>query len=324
MFWNKNISSLEYWFLGFFILIYVIYFIKIIYVSIKMKVSARASFLKFLPRLAAFVLLIIALLEPSFGNIDNETKIKASNKNIYFVVDVSKSMDAIDLAPSRLEKVKNEIKKIIKFLPNEKYGIIAFASEAELNTPLSSDTENLKTMISLLNTDLIADSGTNLVDALKLSLEKSSKTNYQSGSSAAIIVFTDGEDFADIDENILNDFKRNRVNLFLVGVGTKRGSIVLGKNGESIKNKYNVEINSKLESEYLKTLVAKTNGKYFEFNAISTPTSEIIKNIEELKGIRNAQSIYAANQGNKYHYPLLLAIVIICMDLLFTIRIFNF
>ena len=63
-----------------------------------MKVSARASFLKFLPRSAAFVLLIIALLEPSFGNIDGESKIKASNKIIYFVVDVSKSMDAKDVA----------------------------------------------------------------------------------------------------------------------------------------------------------------------------------------------------------------------------------
>lgn len=324
MFWNKNISSLEYWFVGIFLLIYLIYFIKIIYVSIKMKVSARASFLKFLPRSAAFILLIIALLEPSFGNIDSETKIKVSNKIIYFVVDVSKSMDAKDVAPSRLEKAKNEIKKIIKFLPNERYGIIAFASQAELYTPLTADMENLKTMVSMLNTELIGESGTNLVDALKLSLEKTSQNKFLNESSAAIIVFTDGEDFADIDENILNDFKRNRVNLFIVGVGSKRGANIFGKNGEVMKNKSGIEINSKLESEYLKTLVTKTNGKYFEFNGINTPISDIIKNIEELKGVRSTQSINAANQGNKFHYPLLIAIVIICLDLLFTIRIFNF
>lgn len=289
-----------------------------------MKVSARASFLKFLPRSTAFILLIIALLEPSFGNIDGESKIKASNKIIYLVVDVSKSMDAKDVAPSRLEKVKNEIKKIIKFLPNERYGIIAFASEAELYTPLTADMDNLKTMISMLNTDLIAESGTNLVDALKLSLEKTSQSKYDNESSAGIVVFTDGEDFADIDENILNDFKRNRVNLFMVGVGTKRGANIISKSGAVMKNKNGVEINSKLESEYLKTLVTKTNGKYFEFNAINTPISDIIKNIEELKGVRNTESINAANQGNKFHYPLLIAIVIICLDLLFTIRIFNF
>ena len=202
-----------------------------------MKVSARASFLKFLTRSVAFALLIIALLEPSFGNIENESKIKASNKIIYFVVDVSKSMDAMDVAPSRIEKVKNEIKKIIKFLPNERYGIIAFASQAELYTPLTSDVENLKTMISMLNTETIAESGTNLVDALKLSLAKTNQTKYGNESTATIIVFSDGEDFADIDENILNDFKRNRVNFFMVGVGTKRGSKIMNKNGELIKNK---------------------------------------------------------------------------------------
>ena len=239
-------------------------------------------------------------------------------------MDVSKSMDAMDVAPSRIEKVKNEIKKIIKFLPNERYGIIAFASQAELYTPLTSDVENLKTMISMLNTETIAESGTNLVDALKLSLAKTNQTKYGNESTATIIVFSDGEDFADIDENILNDFKRNRVNFFMVGVGTKRGSKIMNKNGELIKNKNGAEINSKLESEYLKALVAKTNGKYFEFNAQSTPISDIIKNIEEIKGVKGSQSNNAANPGNKFHYPLLVAIIIICLDLLFTIRIFNF
>lgn len=324
MFWNKNISSLEYWFVGIFLLIYLIYFVKIIYIALKMKVSARASFLKFLPRLSAFILLIIALLEPTFGNFENGAKINASNKIIYLLVDVSKSMDATDIAPSRLERVKNEIRKLLNYFPNERFGIIAFASEAIMYTPLTSDSENLKNSLSKLSTEFIADKGTNLVDALSLSLEKVKNLKNLSQTSAAVIIFTDGEDFADINENILNDFKRKRTNLLLVGIGTKRGINILEKDGKFVKNKNGDIVTTKLETEYLKTLATKTNGKYFEYSNSDSPLTELIKSIESQKSSNNMASVEAANPGNKYHYPLIMAILIICLDFLFTIRIFNF
>lgn len=324
MFWNKNIGEIEFWFIGIFITIYLLYFIKIIYLSLKLKISARASFLKFLPRLLAFSLLIIALLEPSFGNFENLSKAAASNKIIYFLVDVSKSMDANDIAPTRLEKSKNEIKKIVNYFPNDRFGIIAFASEAIVHTTLTSDNNILKELIGTLNTEYIGESGTNLEASLKLCLEKINDSYNLNGTSSAIIVFTDGEDFSDLTENTINDIKRKRLNLLLIGVGTKNGSYIYDKEGKVVKNINGNIVNTKLESEYLKSVASKTNGKYFEYTNSSSSLNEIITSLENLKGIKNLQSVNASKPGNKYHYPLIIAIFIIIIDLLFPIQIFNF
>ena len=324
MFWNKNLTNTEYWFIACFLLIYLLYFIKIIYISFKMKVSARASFLKFLPRLTAFGLLIIALMEPSFGITEGDSNIKASNKVLYFLVDVSKSMDAQDIAPSRLEKTKNEIKKIINYFSNDRFGLVLFASQPLLFTPLTTDKENLKNMVTSINTDLLQNTGTNLPEALAFCLDKVNNTNIRNENTPAIILFTDGEDFADINESILNDFKRKRVKFYVVGMGTKKGTNIVLQNGQLVKDKNNNPVITRLEAEYLSTLASKTNGKYFEYNNIQSPLADIIEGIENLKGVKTQFSVNAANPGNKFHFPLLIAIFIICIDLLFTIRIFNF
>ncbi len=323
MFWNKNISGVEYWFIGIFFTVYLLYFLKIVYISIKLKISARASFLKFLPRLFAFSLLIIALLEPSFGNYDNNARENASNKIIYFLVDVSKSMDAKDIAPTRLEKTKNELKKIVTYFPMDRFGIIAFASDAIVHTSLTTDTNILKELIGTLNTDYFATAGTNLEASFKLCLEKINETNFLNGTSAAIIAFTDGEDFSDVSESTINDIKRKRINLFLVGVGTKNGSYIYDKDGKILKNKNGSFVNTKLETEYLKSIGAQTNGRYLEYTNTNSPLNDIIEGIENLKGVKNLQSVNASKPGNKYHYPLIIAIFIICIDLLLPIQIFN-
>jgi Ca-activated chloride channel homolog len=324
MFWNKNISTTEYWFIAIFLLIYVFYFIKIIYLSLKLKITARATFLKFIPRVITFGLLIIALLEPSFGNSDEATKTKLSGRLIYFLVDVSKSMDATDVAPSRLEKSKNEIKKIINYFVSDKFGLIAFASEPILISPITSDKENLKTMIGLLNTKITPESGTNLFDAIKMGIEKLSQNQNNVGTSSALVIFTDGEDFSDINENLLNEFRKKRIKLIIVGVGTNKGILLTENDGKLLKNKNNTEIKTKLEQDYLNSLVAKSNGLYFEYNNELNPISEIIENIKILKGTKLSQFTNSANPGNKYHYPLIIAAILICLDLLFTIRIFKF
>jgi Ca-activated chloride channel homolog len=322
MFWNKNISTTEYWFLAVFFLIYFLYFIKIIYLSKKLKVTARATFLKFIPRTATFTLLIIALLEPSFGNNDEISKTKLSSKVIYFLVDLSKSMDATDVAPSRIEKTKNEIKKILNYFTTDKFGIIAFASEPTLITPITNDYNNLKAILGLLNTNIPTETGTNLIAALKFGIDKIALNPNYATSPKAIVVFTDGEDFADVNENILNDFKKRRIKLILIGIGTKNGAILSEK--ASTKSNKNALIKTKLQSEYLKSLANKTNGKYFELNDELNPISEIIDNLATLTGSNIGLSTNAANPGNKYHYPLILAVLMICLDFLFVIRIFKF
>ncbi len=324
MFWNKNITSLEYWFIATFVVIYLVYFAKIIYLSSKLKISARASFIKFLPRIILFSLLVITLLEPTFGNLDNFSNSNTTNKIVYFIVDISKSMNAEDIAPSRLEKAKNEIKKIAGYFPGDRFGIIAFSSEAHLHTALTSDTEIFKEMASTLSTEYISATGTNLEAAFKLFIDKINTIPTLNQTSASAILISDGEDFSDLNEQTLNEFKRKRVNLFVIGIGTKKGSNIKDFSGKILKNDNNKVINSKLEADYLKSIAAKTNGKYYEINGFNNPLNEIVKEIEQLKGNFYSQSLNAAKAGNKFHYPLILAIFLICLDILFTIQIFSF
>ena len=240
------------------------------------------------------------------------------------MVDVSKSMDAKDIAPTRLEKTKNELKKIVNYFPNDRFGIIAFASNAIVHTTLTSDINILKELIGTLNTEYFAESGTNLEAALKLSLGKINDSNNLNGTISSIIVFTDGEDFSDLTENTINDIKRKRLNLLLIGIGTKNGSYIYDKEGKVVKNINGNIVNTKLESEYLKSIYSKKNGKYFEYSNNTSSLNEIIISLENLKGEKTLQSVNASKPGNKYHYPLIIAIFIIVIDLLFSIQIFNF
>ena len=152
MLWYREFGLTEIILIALFGLLYTLYIIRIVRVARKLKTPFVNVFIKFAIRTVIFALLIISLLGPSFG--ESKKEVKSIGKDIMICVDLSKSMDAFDIQPTRLEKVKFEMKKIVEAFNSDRVGIIIFSSEAFMQCPLTYDQNALNLFIETMNSNL--------------------------------------------------------------------------------------------------------------------------------------------------------------------------
>ena len=303
-----------------FIITYLIYAIRLYKINKKIKVTKSRVLYKLILRSIYFSLLIISLLGPSFG--ENQEKVDIVGKDIMILVDLSESMNADDIKPSRLEKVKFEMKKIIDNFSSDRIGIIMFSGEAFMQCPLTYDRNALNLFTETLNTDLVPRTGTDFGPALELSLSKLNDENAQSLeiSSKVIILISDGEDFGDNTNESLNNIIESNIKLFTVGVGSEKGSKILLRNGKYKKDKDGGEVITKLKPTSLKETARDTGGKYFEISNINNQTDELITEINSIKGdIIESKTIDVT--VNKYFYFLFTALLLMIIDFSIKLKI---
>lgn len=262
--------------------------------------------------------MIASLLGPFFG--EPERNIIAEGKDIMVLVDVSKSMDATDIQPSRLEKVKFELQRLLKALPNERFGLIIFSSQAFLQVPLTFDLNAFDLFAQALNTHQISATGTDICSALQLSEQKLFQE--RRNTAKIILLFSDGEDFGTCDRKILSTIRQFDLKLLIVGTGTTvGGQIPLGTN-KMLKNDYGDAVVSRLNANYLRELAMATNGQYFEISNQNSGMTEVVSAIGAVEN-KLIDSRQAAITSNKYRYFLLVALVLIVLDVLTTITTFQ-
>lgn len=316
----KSFGVIESLILLSFIITYLIYAIRLYKINKKIKVTKSRVLYKLILRSIYFSLLIISLLGPSFG--ENQEKVDIVGKDIMILVDLSESMNADDIKPSRLEKVKFEMKKIIDNFSSDRIGIIMFSGEAFMQCPLTYDRNALNLFTETLNTDLVPRTGTDFGPALELSLSKLNDENAQSLeiSSKVIILISDGEDFGDNTNESLDNIIESNIKLFTVGVGSEKGSKILLRNGKYKKDKDGGEVITKLKPTSLKETARDTGGKYFEISNINNQTDELIKEINSIKGdIIESKTIDVT--VNKYFYFLFTALLLMIIDFSIKLKI---
>jgi Ca-activated chloride channel family protein len=189
--WNYPFDTTEYFFIFFFILAYIAYIIRTVRVARQLQTTARTLIIKLFLRSITFSLLIISLLGPSFGEADSD--VQAKGKDIFLIVDLSKSMDAADVTPSRLEKVKFELNRFVENERANRIGIIIFSNDAFIHVPLTYDVAALELFIQSLQTDLLPTSGTNVCAATEMAYNKLMNTADPTSRSKVMVLFTDGE-----------------------------------------------------------------------------------------------------------------------------------
>ena len=318
--WYKSIGNLELLFIYCFALFYLFYIIRMSLIAWRMKTAVGRVFIKFILRSAYFTLFIIALLGPSFGDVKKE--IRAVGKDIYIAVDLSESMNAYDIPPSRLEKAKHELVNFIKNFNSDRIGLIIFTSDAFLQCPLTSDHSALNEFIETLNSGLIVNKGTDFSPAMALALEKhlSDKSQANTNNNAKIIILiSDGENFGRKTIETAEKIAHNKIRLFTVGIGTLRGSRIPVPGGFK-KDQNNQYIVTTLNSQSLIQLAETAGGTYFEINENVNESEHLINKINSIEGVvRDIRKIDAA--ANKYFYFLLIALFLIVIDVLITVRI---
>ena len=316
----KSFGVIESLILLSFIISYLIYAIRLYRINKKIKVTKSRVLYKLILRSIYFSLLIISLLGPSFG--ENQEKVDIVGKDIMILVDLSESMNADDIKPSRLEKVKFEMKKIIDNFSSDRIGIIMFSGEAFMQCPLTYDRNALNLFTETLNTDLVPRTGTDFGPALELSLSKLNDENALSLeiSSKVIILISDGEDFGDNTNESLDNIIESNIKLFTVGVGSETGSKILLRNGKYKKDKDGGVVITKLKPTSLKETARETGGKYFEISNINNETDELITEINSIKGdIIESKTIDVT--VNKYFYFLFTALLLMIIDFSIKLKI---
>ncbi len=302
-----------------FLIFYVAYLIKVIRIGKTLNTSFSRVFIKLLFRILIFGLLILSFLGPTFG--DSKKEIKSIGKDIMICVDLSKSMEAFDVQPTRLEKVKFEMKKIVESFNSDRLGVIIFSSEAFMQCPLTFDQNALNLFIETMNTSLVPSTGTDFAPPLSLALKKLTEQENTTGNqqkSKVIILISDGEDFGDQTNQIAKEIEDKNIKLFTLGVGTEKGSQIYSGRGYKTDQTGNAVI-SKLNAASLKTLASNTGGQYFEINESRNDVSRLINTISKIEGeLRDTRLVDVS--ANQYFYFLLTALVLLIFDLLVQIK----
>ncbi|MGB3464605.1 MAG: VWA domain-containing protein [Cyclobacteriaceae bacterium] len=305
---------------GLFVLFYLFYIIRIVKIARSYKVSRGDVITKILIRSTYFALILFAFLGPAFG--EGQREVKSIGKDIFIAVDLSQSMNARDVAPSRLEKIKFELKNIVNAFSSDRIGIIIFTSEAFLQSPLTYDkTALLDLSIELLNTNLITSDGTDFGPPLEMALEKleSEETSVTQPKSKIIVLISDGEDFGDDTDQVADKIETSGIKLFTLGIGTEKGGKIPHRTGYKKDRTGNV-VTTKLNPRSLKRLANQTDGKYFEINDVQNDVKRLISTIDKIEGeLRDAKTLDVST--NKYNYFLWGALALICLDVLLSLRV---
>ena len=317
--WAYDIGSFEIIFIIVFVLFYLFYLTRLIRIKSKIEAPVGRAVIKLVLRSLYAFLLIVALLGPSFG--DTTREIKSIGKDIFICVDLSESMNAYDIQPTRLEKVKFELKNIAEAFSSDRIGLIMFSNEAFMQCPLTYDNNALSLFIQSLNTNLVPNTGTDFGPPLETALKKLTEDdqNLARQTSRIIILISDGEDFGENTAEVGDEIENAGIKLFTLGVGTERGSKIPSRRGYK-QDRSGQDVLSKLNSESLKKLANDTGGKYYEINESRNDVSRLINAINDIEGeLRDSQKVDA--KANKYFYFLGIALFLMLLDALINIKV---
>lgn len=319
---QEDIGIFELSLVSLFLMFYFLYLVRIYKINQQIKVNLKAVFIKFILRVTFFTLLIISLLGPNFGI--KEEKVEVVGKDIMIAVDLSESMNANDIQPSRIEKVKFEIKKIVDEFSGDRIGIIMFSGEAFVQCPLTYDKNALNLFVETLNTGLVPNSGTDFGPPLELGLSKLQDENSGDNDfkSKIIILFSDGEDFGEDTDQSIEKIKENSLKLFSVGIGTDEGTKILDDFGNFKKDNEGNDVITKLNSSSLRETADKTGGKYYEISKNKNEINQMITEIKNIKGDIIDQQTSNISE-NKYFYFLLSALILVAIDFIFVSKIIS-
>ncbi len=182
--------------------------------------------------------------------------------DIAVIVDISPSMAAADISPSRLARAKRELHDFTKLLHGDRIGLVAFSANAYGMVPLTTDYDAFLRFVDLLDPSLTALPGSNLTRALEVAQNLLGDSAQR---SRAVVLLSDGE-FHDPDTlAAARRLGNHHIPLFVIGVGTDAGSPVPDSDGHYIRYKDQVVI-SHLDRKGLRTLAKAGQGAYFDLH----------------------------------------------------------
>lgn len=273
--------------------------------------TTSKPFIKMILLAVTVFALVIALVNPKFGT-KIET-VKRQGVDIVFAIDVSKSMMAEDIAPSRLGKSKQLATQIINNLASDRIGIVGYAGSAFPMLPITTDYSMAKMYINDMHTDMVSSMGT----ALRQAIEVGSNYFDDPKTSKVMILISDGEDHGDGISDAVAMAKDKGIKIITIGVGTPAGGqIPIKQNGKVIDYKKDTDgsvVVTKLNEATLKD-IAKNTGGVFMYGA---KTDEVLKLVDQtLQKIEKTdfESQQIADFQSQFQWFIGLALLLLIID----------
>lgn len=200
---------------------------------------------------------VLALARPQWGT--EWQIVRGESRNVLIALDVSHSMMAPDVSPTRLDRAKTLILSLLDDLAGEQVGLILFAGTAYVHSPLSPDTSVLRGMLPSITPGIIPHGGTNYSAMLQEALHALDPSN---GADTFLIILSDGEAHDDGWKDLAQELIDRGVSIIALGVGTPQGSILPDGSGGFLKDERGAAILSRLEPATLQTLAEMSHGSY--------------------------------------------------------------
>ena len=264
---------------------------------------------KYLLITLSVVFLSLAAARPQFGAKLKETKKRGAE--IVLVVDVSNSMLTEDFSPSRLERTKYAINRLIDKLSQDRIGLVVFAGDAFVQLPVTADFVSAKNFVSQISPEMISRQGTAIGKALSTAQRSFS---LQSDKSRAIILISDGENHEDDAVAIADQIGKSGTVIHAIGIGTPEGApINIG--GEMMKDENGNIVVSKLNEEMLKQIAVSTGGSYVRATNQTLGLEQIIKQIRGMEE-KEFSSMVFEEYDEQYQYVLALGLFLLLIEFL--------
>lgn len=257
----------------------------------------------------ALALLVVALAEPRLGY--DTLEVPHRGRDVIIAMDVSRSMLATDVAPSRLQRAKLLAEDLISELGGDRIGLVAFAGSAFLQAPLTLDHGAVLSALDEMDTDIIPRGGTNLAAAIRTSEDAFTKAE---GFSRAIIIISDGEELDADGVTAARDAAADGVRIFTVGVGSTEGSEIPLGPGEFVRDSSGKIVQSKLDAARMSEIAEVTGGFY-------TPLDDNAARLLAVDGVgKMAESDISVDSARRpierYQWPLGAAIALLVLQAL--------
>lgn len=262
----------------------------------RLQTNKTTSQVQFFWWLLAILLLIFALLNPQLGA--KREKAKVENIDIMIALDISNSMNARDVSPSRLERAKKFITDLIQSRKGDQIGLIFFAGSAYLQMPLTSDYAAAEMFAKTANSNMAGTQGTAIGEAIDLAMRSVKEVNQR-----ALIIISDGEDHDEDALNLAAKAKDADWTLLTVAVGTEEGgmvpSVVDGQETYKTDEDGN-PVRSIVNQKLLEQIADEGNGKFYVLNMdenkivddMQVQLEKIQKRAVEIKSYTEFRSFY--------------------------------
>lgn len=273
-------------------------------------VSAYRPWVKLGLAVFAFALLVVMLARPQMG-----TKITHEKRNgieAVIAIDVSNSMMAQDVVPSRLEKSKLLIENLVDHFTHDRIGLVVFAGDAFVQLPITTDYVSAKMFLQNIDPSLVATQGTDIAKALNLSMRSFSQ---QKDIGKAVIVITDGEDHEGGALEAAKAANDKGVRVFILGIGSTKGAPIPLQEGGYLTDRNGQTVLTALNETMCKEIAQAGKGTYIHVDNTNDAQEKLNDELAKLQRA-DTQAVIYSEYGEQFQAVCIIVIILLIAEIL--------